>query len=155
MSGGIAGSTWRAAAMLDKAIIHVPWWYSGYADSPVVNCSEANVGKNCIDPPLACGNVKCAMDHESSFYDGLDRDWLAAGGTTEANLETWGRLQQHDAHALGVMTTQWRSSTTVGPDISGIPFAGEGGWNRAQTQATSQCAAATKYPREGGGEDFE
>ena len=36
--GGVEGATWYAAALLDKSIIPVPWWYSGYGDSPVVNC---------------------------------------------------------------------------------------------------------------------
>jgi hypothetical protein len=37
-NGGIAGSTYTpaAAAQWDKQIIHVPWWYSAYDDSPIV-----------------------------------------------------------------------------------------------------------------------
>ena len=61
-NGGIAGPTYTAstAALWDEQIIHIPWWYGGYEDSPVVNCSAPNIAKGC---PIQCDNVKCAMDN--------------------------------------------------------------------------------------------
>ena len=37
INGGDPGptDTLAAAVKLDKAIIHIPWWYSGYDDSPI------------------------------------------------------------------------------------------------------------------------
>ena len=136
-SGGIAGATWRAASLLDKRVIVVPWWYSGYdtAEWPV-NCSEPNLGKGCTDPGTDCGNVRCAMDNQPTYWGSRGMDWLAAGGTKADNLATWSSLQKGHANALGVMTTQWSSP----PNTAGIPFAGEYGWNQAQTQRTANCA---------------
>lgn len=134
-SGGVAGATWHAAAKLDKQIITVPWWYSGYDTAPEVNCSEPNLGKDCTDPGCACGNARCAMDNQPGYWDNLGLDWLAAGGTKSDNLKTWGKLQKGHKHALGVMTTNWEKI----PNQAGIPFAGEYGWNQDHTQRTKGC----------------
>lgn len=135
--------------------------YSGYDTAPVVNCSAPNLGKGCTDPGTNCGNVKCAMDNQPGYiacswclcllatcfdswltprlagryWGELGMDWLGAGGTKQNNLAAWSSLQRGHKNALGVMTTQWSSP----PDTSGIPFAGEYGWNQAHTQQTEGC----------------
>ena len=136
-NGGIAGATSHAAPLLDKSIIHVPWWYGGYETSPTVPCFTANTAKDCTDPPVQCDNVKCAMDNDPALYDSLGADWLAAGGTTAENLGDWGSLQHGHTHALGMMTTQWHHPD---PITTGIPFAGEFGWNQKHTQQNADCA---------------
>lgn len=138
-SGGIEGATWHAAAMLNKNVIVVPWWYGGYdsAEWPV-NCSQPNTGKGCTDPGTDCGNVRCAMDNQPDYWKARDIDWLAGGGTTAENLATWSRLQRGHPNALGVMTTQWSSP----PNTAGIPYAGEYGWNQAHSQRTKDCGMA-------------
>ena len=72
----------------------------------------------------------------------IGADWLAAGGVSPDNFKTWSGAQHGHPSALGVMTTQWTSACPPGPDTSGIPFAGEYGWNQAHTQRTSGCAEA-------------
>ena len=79
------------------------------------------------------------MDNNAAFYKSIDRDYMAAGGTGRKggdNLREWGRLQAGDPRALGLMTTQWSSGN---PDTSGIPYAGEFGWNQRHRQRTSGC----------------
>ena len=137
-SGGIEGATWHAAAMLDKKVIVVPWWYGGYDTAPVENCSKPNIGKGCTDPGTDCGNVRCAMDNQPGYWRARGMDWLAGGGTKADNLAKWSSLQKGYSNALGVMTTQWSSP----PDTTGIPYAGEYGWNQAHSQRTKGCAAA-------------
>ena len=59
--------------------------YSGYSTAPVVNCSvgNPNIGKGCTDPPVQCGNARCAMQNQAGYWAGLGLDWLAAGGTKQ------------------------------------------------------------------------
>ena len=163
-SGGRAGSMWRASLMLNKDVIHVPWNYDSHPyNGPVVNCSAPNIDKGCTDPPVQCDNDRCFYDNTPLFYDSLGAgglnissssssssgggwgggmvsqgaDWMAAGGVSPDNLRAWSQVQHGRSNALGVMTTQWNSRN---PDTSGIPQAGQYGWNRAQAQRTSKCA---------------
>ena len=140
-SGGVEGATWHAASMLDKSIIAVPWWYSGYDTSPVVNCSTPNLGKGCTDPPVNCDNTRCAMDNQPGYWGGYGIDWLGAGGTTQENLAAWGKIQYGHPNAQGVMTTQWESP----PTTAGIPWAGASGWNQRGTQRHTGCAGRGEW----------
>jgi hypothetical protein len=132
-SGGIAGATAGAADLLDRSIIVVPWWYSGYSTAPVVNCSSPNVAKGCT---VNCGNTRCAMNNQATYWHDKGIQWLGAGGTKQENLAAWGKLEKGAKGALGVMTTQWSSP----PSTAGIPFAGESGWNQAHAQKSLGCA---------------
>ena len=120
----------------------MPWVYNGdpEASSPAVDCHTANVGKDCVDPPVQCNNAMCEINNTVDFYGSIGADWLAAGGVTPKNFATWSGVQRGHSSALGVMTTQWTSACPPGPDTSGIPFAGEYGWNQDHTQETSGCA---------------
>ena len=141
-SGGISGSTWRASLLLDKKIIHVPWMYNtNPMDVPVVaNCNTPDLDKDCVDPPVQCNNVRCYLQESPGFYDSIGADWVAAGGVSANNFAAWSKAQLGKPNALGMMTTQWVSSTVLGPDISGIPNVGEYSWNLQQTQRKSGCA---------------
>ena len=137
INGGYPGPTYTPAAAveLDKAIIHIPWC-SGYDDSPIVNCSAPNPGRDC---PLQCDNPKCAMENENGFYEHVGIDWIAGTGQKPSNIQTWARLQHGHKRALGTMATQWHD---VDPDTSGLPSVGEYGWNQAQVHKTTGCADA-------------
>ena len=80
---------------------------SSYDNAPAVNCSTPNVGKDCTDPPVQCGNTRCAMDNQVPYWDSFGLDWLAGGGTSAENLGSWARLQHSHKHGLGVMTTEY------------------------------------------------
>ena len=140
-NGGISGSTWRASLLLDKEIIHVPWMYNtNPMKVPVVNCSTPDLGKDCVDPPVQCNNVRCFLEESPGFYSSVGADWVAAGGVSVNNFDAWSKAQAGHPNALGMMTTQWVSSTILGPDISGIPNVGEYSWNLHQTQRGGGCA---------------
>ena len=108
---------------------------SSYDNAPVVNCSTPNVGKDCTDPPVQCGNTRCAMDNQVPYWDSFGLDWLAGGGTSAENLGSWARLQHSHKRGLGVMTTEWENP----PKTTGIPWAGSAGWNQANTTRSSGC----------------
>ena len=108
---------------------------SSYDNAPAVNCSTPNVGKDCTDPPVQCGNTRCAMDNQVPYWDSFGLDWLAGGGTSAENLGAWAKLQHGHKHGLGVMTTEWHNP----PTTSGIPWAGSAGWNQANTTRSSGC----------------